>query len=222
MQKPSYGWLLKWILAAILIAVGVTMFFAQSVVFMVTGMAIVIFSLFRVVPLLKTLNKEVLRTLNLVEILFDIILGGIMIWAGVDAYNTGQLDPVWGQVYKYTLVFVLVLRALVFLYSVVFLGEKTEQPKYWAHIIVLILGAMIVPIENFDHAWVAWLLLIISVLGGGYLIYDGAKGYGTYRRYSAELNQTKQVGKDKKIEKELPKTDQPVIEKDDQDRPFVS
>src|SRR5690606_12842398 len=121
----------KWILAAILIAVGVTMFFAQSVVFMVTGMAIVIFSIFRVVPLLKTLNKEVLRTLNLVEILFDIVLGGIMIWAGVDAYNTGQLDPFWGQVDKYTLVFVLVLRALVFLYSVVFLGEKTEQPKYW-------------------------------------------------------------------------------------------
>ena len=32
-MKPSYGWLLKWILAAILIAVGLTMFFQKDLVF---------------------------------------------------------------------------------------------------------------------------------------------------------------------------------------------
>ena len=65
-MKHSYGWLLKWILAAILIAVGLTMFFEQRIIFLVTGIMIVVFALFRVVPLLRSLKKEVLRTINLI------------------------------------------------------------------------------------------------------------------------------------------------------------
>ena len=225
MQKPSYGWLLKWILAAILIAVGFTIFFNQSIVYLTTGIAILVFSIFRIYPLIKSLKKEVLRTLNIVEIVIDLILGGLILYAGIEATNNGgQIDGVWDYLYTYSLVVFFVLRGLVFLYSVVFLGEKTEQPKYWAHIGILMIGAMIFAYPDFNSEFVAWLLLAITLLGGAYLIYDGAKGYGGYRRYSQELNEGKQKDKEKdnKIEKELPNTNQPVVEKEDQDRPFIS
>ncbi len=222
-MKLSYSWLLKWILAAILIGVGFTMFFSKELVFLVTGIVIIVFSLFRVVPLVKSLNKEILRTINIIEILLDLILGGIMIYVGTQALSTDwNPEAIWSVVYKYTLVFVLMVRGIVFLYSTVFLEEKTEQIKFWSHLAIFALGAAIIGIENFNEEWIAWLLLAISLLGGGYLIYDGANGYGNYRKYSQRLNQPKEIAKDSKVEKELPKTDQPAIEKDDKDRPFVS
>ena len=54
--------MVKWF--TILIAVGLTMFFQKDLVFLITGIVIVVFSLFRVVPLVKSLNKEILRTIN--------------------------------------------------------------------------------------------------------------------------------------------------------------
>ena len=64
--NQSYSWVLKFTLAAILVGVGVYIVFAPEVVYTITGMGIIIFSIFRVVPLLKSLNKEFLRTMNLI------------------------------------------------------------------------------------------------------------------------------------------------------------
>ncbi|MFA5380761.1 MAG: hypothetical protein WC296_02300, partial [Candidatus Izemoplasmatales bacterium] len=87
--KFGYGWLIKWILAAILIAGGILIkLFEVQVVYATTGIAIVIFSLLRVVPLLKTLKKEVLRTINLIEIIFDTIIGGLMIYVVFSGNST--------------------------------------------------------------------------------------------------------------------------------------
>ena len=211
-MKPSYGWLLKWILAAILIAVGFTVFFQKEIIFLITGIVIVVFSLFRVVPLMKSLNKEVLRTINLIEIIFDFLLGALMIYVGYEAINSGNaIDPVWSQVYKYTLAFVFIARGIVFFYSTVFLEEKTEQIKFWTHIIIFAIGAVIIGLKDFDEAMIAWLLLTISLLGGGYLVYDGSRGYGKYRQYSLEINNRKE--KQKQVEKDLPATDKPQPEK---------
>lgn len=221
-MKPSYGWLLKWILAAILIAVGLTMFIQQQLVFLITGMVIVVFSLFRVVPLLKSLKKEMLRTINLIEIIFDFLLGILMIYVGYEAINSGNaIDPIWSQVYKYTLAFIFIVRGTVFFYSTVFLEEKTEQIKFWSHILIFGLGALIIGLPNFNEATIGWLLLVISVLGGGYLIYDGSGGYRKYREYSLEVNKDKEIAKPKDVEKELPKSDRPKPEKED-DRPYIS
>ena len=79
-MKYGYGWVLKFILAAILVGVGIYLQFAKDVVFTITGVVIILFSLLRVVPLLKSLNKEVLRTINLIEIIFDTIIGGVLVY----------------------------------------------------------------------------------------------------------------------------------------------
>src|SRR5690554_5553311 len=144
MKKPSYSWLLKWILAAILIGVGLVFFFEESLVYFITGSVIVIFSIFRVWPLLKSLDKEVLRTINLVEIILSTLVGIRLIVIGVKAINN-DLDPSgsWGLVYRYSLVYVLASRAVVFLYSAVLLGEKTEQVKFWTHLLLLPVGTVI-------------------------------------------------------------------------------
>lgn len=220
----GYGWVLKFILAAILLGVGIYMVFANEVVYTITGVAIVIFSLFRVVPLMKSLNKEVLRTLNLIEIIFDTIIGGLMIYIGVTKGSNLNNEAIWAAVYRYGLVFFFYARGLVFFNSVVFLGEKTEIPKFWIHIAALTLGAIIAVLPNFDYRTVGIFFLLMALIGSAYLGYDGFGGYKKYREYSQSLN----IGKEKSehvddaqnIDKKVPKDK--IIEEPEEKRPYVN
>jgi hypothetical protein len=213
-MKYGYGWVLKFVLAAILLGVGIYMVFANEVVYLITGVVIVIFSLFRVVPLLKTLKKEILRTINLIEIIFDAIIGGVLIYVAA----TGQMDnsKLWEEVYRYSLAFFFYARALVFLNSVVFLGEKTEIPKFWIHILAITLGTYIAVTPDFSYATVGIFLLIVSLIGAGYLGVDGFGGYKKYRQFQLELNQGKEKQKEVEQKKEV------ILDEQKEDRPYVN
>jgi hypothetical protein len=216
--KYGYGWLLKLILAAILLGVGIYMVFADQVVYTITGIAIVVYSLVRVVPLLKTLEKEVLRTINLIEIIFDVILGGVMIYAGITKPGTTSWDT-WLAIYKYMLAFFFYARGLIFFSSVAFFEEKTEVPKFWFHIVAITLGPVILLWQNFSPSTLGWIFLFISVAGSAYLGVDGYGGYKKYREYSKSINTKKEVQKDSKIEKEIP---QPIKDEKEQNETYVS
>lgn len=215
--KYGYGWVLKFTLAAILLGVGIYMAFADQVVYAVTGITIVIFSLFRVYPLIKSLNKEILRTLNLIEIIFDTLIGILIIYIAFTYKDTLSEGNLWSQVYRFALVFFFYARGLVYFNSVVFLGEKTEVPKFWIHILVLSLGAIIAVYPNFDYEIVGIFFLIISLFGAVYLGYDGFGGYKKYREFSKQLNDGDSLGKQK--EKQAP---QPIIEEPEEKRPYVN
>ncbi len=215
--KFGYGWLLKFILAAILLGVGIFMVFADEVVYAITGVAIIIFSLLRVYPLLKSLHKEILRTLNLIEIIFDTIIGGVMLYIALT--RDLESEQIWSGVYRFTLAFVFYARGLVFFNSVVFFGEKTEVPKFWIHIVALTLGAIIAVMPGFDYGTVGIFFLIISVIGAAYLGYDGYGGYRKYREYSKSLNEGKKPEKKPVGEKELP---QPITEEKEEKETYIN
>lgn len=213
-MKYGYGWVLKFILAAILLGVGIYMVLADEVVYLVTGVVILIFSVFRVVPLLKTLNKEVLRTLNLIEIIFDTIIGGVLVYVAA----TGQMDSstLWKEVYRFALAFFFYARGLVYFNSVVFLGEKTEVPKFWIHILSLSIGTYIAISPDFSYETVGLFLLVMSLIGSAYLGYDGFGGYKKYRQFQLELNQGKEKGKAIEKQKEV------ILDEQKEDRPYVN
>lgn len=213
-MKYGYGWVLKFILAAILLGVGIYMVLADEVVYLITGVVILIFSLFRVIPLLKTLNKEVLRTINLIEIIFDAIIGGVLVYVAA----TGQMDnsTLWKEVYRFALAFFFYARGLVYFNSVVFLGEKTEIPKFWIHILSLTIGTYIAISPDFSYETVGIFLLVIALIGSAYLGYDGFGGYKKYRQFQLELNQGKE--KEKAIEKQK----EVILDEQKEDRPYVN
>ncbi|MBU0996704.1 MAG: hypothetical protein KKE16_01550 [Firmicutes bacterium] len=218
--KFGYGWLLKWILAAILIAAGILMrIYDETVVYAVTGIAIIIFSALRVVPLLKTLKKEVLRTINLFEIVFDIIVGGFMlfvVFSGKVAPNS--TSNLWTDLYGYLLAFFFFVRGLIYFVSLYYFGEKSEPIKFWFHFICVLLAPsiLVLTIMGVDIIhFLGWLVLFISVGGGLYLGYDGYGGYRKYRESSKALNEGKKDTATPKVEKELPKQ-QPEEEKQEE------
>ncbi|MFA7075175.1 MAG: hypothetical protein WC152_00695 [Candidatus Izemoplasmatales bacterium] len=208
MVKPKYGygWALKFVLAAVLIAVGIFMVVSEDIVYIITGFTIVIFSIFRVYPLLKSLNKEVLRTINLIEILIAIVLGAIMIYAGfTQKDSSGALISPWDGLYRWFLVFFLYTRGLVFFVSTTFFNEKTEVPKFIFHIVALTLGSILAVSSDFEAKTLGWIFFIISIGGAVYLSFDGYGGYRKYREYQKSINQPKEKPKDRNVEKDLPK-----------------
>ena len=218
-QNYGYGWVLKFLLAAILLGIGIYMFFADQVVYLITGVAIIIFSLFRVIPLLKSLKKEVLRTLNIIEIILDLIVGILVTYIAITHGDNLADAQIWATVYRFSLVFFFYARGLVFFHSIAFFGEKTEVIKFWAHIVAISLGAIIAVYPDFDYSTVGVFFLIISLIGSVYLGYDGYGGYKKYREFQLELNEAK--------EKESPKQKEqqkhPVIEEPEEEkRPYVN
>ena len=206
-NKFGYGWIIKWILAAILIAAGILMkIYDKEIVYATTGIVIIIFSLFRVYPLMKTLNKEVLRTINLIEIIFDFILGALMVYV----VFSGKLDivnSIWVGLYGYMLTFFLLARGVIYFVSLYYFNEKSEAIKFWFHLICVSLGSAIFVLTIGSQDIIpslGWMILFISVGGGLYLSYDGYGGYRKYRESSKKINTKKEVVKDTKIEKEAP------------------
>lgn len=218
--KFGYGWLVKWILAAILIAGGILMkLYEVEVVYATTGIAIVLFSLLRVYPLLKTLKKEVLRTINLIEIIFDTIMGGVMVYV---VFSGKSDDSFWIAIYGYLLAVFFYARGLIYMLSLYYFQEKSEPLKFWFHIISLTLGPVIfvLAVMNKDIiSTLGWIVLFISVGGGAYLGYDGYGGYRKYRESSKALNEQKQNQKQPVVEKELPK---PIQEEPEEKQPYAS
>jgi len=222
MNKPKfgYGWLIKWILAAILLAAGILMkIYEVDVVYATTGIAIVMFSLLRVVPLMRTLKKEVLRTINLIEIIFDTIMGGVMIY--VVATQKAD-DPFWIGLYGYLLAVFFYVRGLIYMISLYFFSEKSEPLKFWFHIICITLGPVIFTLTIMGQdiiSTLGWIVLFISVGGGIYLGYDGYGGYRKYRETSKSLNESKRPQPTPNIDKELPKE---IQEEPEKKQPYAS
>ena len=213
MKKPGfgYGWLIKWILAAILIAAGILVKINEvDVVYATTGIAIVMFSLLRVVPLMKSLKKEVLRTINLIEIIFETIMGGLMIWV---VFAGKSNDALWVSIYCYLVAIFFYIRGFIYMVSLYFFGEKTEPLKFWFHLVSITLGSalLVLAILKIDIiSTLGWIVLFISVAGGCYLGYDGFGGYKKYRESSKALNEAKKAEAAKPILDEENK--KPVVE----------
>ncbi len=220
-QKFNYGWAIKWSLAAIIIAAGIlTKIYESNIVYATTGLAVVIFSVFRVVPLMKTLKKEVLRTMNLIEIIFEFIIGGVMIYVGF--FIAQPIPNFWLSMYGYMLTFFLLARGIIYFVSMYYFGEKTEAVKFWVHLFFVGMGPVILTLTILGNniiSTLGWVLLLVALGGAVYLGFDGYGGYKKYREKSKALNSDKPKPKEEKVEKELP---QPTVEEEKQEETYVN
>ncbi|MCK7486777.1 MAG: hypothetical protein MZU97_15665 [Bacillus subtilis] len=113
------------------------------------------------------------------EIIFDTIMGGIMIWV-VFSGNSGQAfwrATIWISCLWYS----SMLRGLIYFISAHFFGEKSEGMKFWFHIFCITIAPALLVLTILRAAdgaddiisTLGWLVLFISVAGGVYLGYDG-------------------------------------------------
>lgn len=198
-------WIIKFILAGILLGVGLFMVFSEDVVYLMTGAILVVFALFRVVPLLKTLKHEVSRTIHLIEVLVTAILGGVLIFASLQLGSDGGNTNLWELIYRYGLGFVFYARGVIYFISTVFFQEKTKVLEFIMHVVSISIGTAIVFNSQFDASFIGIFFLIISIIGSAILTLDGYGGYKKYRL--AFKNDEKKLENQPKKEKTLPLED---------------
>ena len=175
----QYGWIVKLVGAALMIGLaifmGVKPLVAEGIVIPFIGAAIIVYSIVRLVPFVKTQKNDLVKTMNIMEITIDIAIGLAMIL--VTLLVTGGLGVVFG----YLLGLYFIMRGAIHFYSVSIGAEKSDFPLYLFHVLALVIGSYIFTSGDFTPTVLVWIILGFSVVAGGYLSYDGFKGYKVYR-----------------------------------------
>lgn len=198
-------WIIKFILAGILLGVGLFMVFSEDVVYLMTGAILVVFALFRVIPLLRTLKHEVSRTMHLIEVLVTAILGGVLIFASLQLGSDGGNTNLWELIYRYGLGFVFYARGVIYFIATVFFQEKTKVLEFIIHVVSISIGTAIVFNSQFNASFIGIFFLIMSIIGSAILTLDG---YGGYKKYRLSFkNDEKHLENQPKKEKTLPLED---------------
>ena len=176
----NYGWLLKVTGAALVLGLAIFLEISddgEDIVSIFIGFAIVMYSVIRLVPFVKTQKSDLIKTINIIEITIDFAIGLALILIPLlleDGFGNSKL-------FGYFLGSYLLLRGIVHFYSVSSHHEKNDLPLFIFHIAAIMVGTILFYETAFDLAILIHIILVLSVVSGGYLGYDGYNGYNTYR-----------------------------------------
>ncbi len=174
----QYSWVVKIVGAALLLALALFLEIGngEGIVIPFIGAAIIIYSVIRLVPFVKTQKNDLIKTINIIEITVDIGIGLVLIV--VEMFTKADLG-VW---FGYLLGFYLMIRGTVHFYGVSLGAEKSDVVLFIFHIFALVVGSYIFFFNGgFTAGILIHIILGFSVAAGGYLIFDGYRGYNVYR-----------------------------------------
>ncbi len=177
----NYGWLLKTTGAALILGLAIFLEISkdgESIVSIFIGFAIVMYSVVRLVPFVKTQKSDLIKTINIIEITIDFAIGLALILVPL-LLTTGFGNT---DLFRYLLGTYLLLRGVVHFYSVSSHHEKNDLPLFIFHISAIVVGTILFYEPAFNLAILIHIILVISIVSGGYLGYDGYKGYNVYRQ----------------------------------------
>jgi hypothetical protein len=203
-----YSWVFKFVGAALLIGLGIVLRVMDlaHLVEAFIGILIAGYAVMRLVPFIKTQKSDLIKTINIVEIVLNILVAVVFIG------NALFYGESLGQIFGWLFSGVLIARGMVHFYGISYGAEKGDHPSYFFHIATLIVGTIVLT-QGWDAEQIIWLMLFLSITSGAYLGYDAYGGYSLYRK----RKQLHQEASDRK-EVELPKEDVPRKEDPERER----
>lgn len=234
----SYKFWFKIFGAVLLVILGFILLFqkqaATSIVLMFTGGVFSLYAIIRVVPLMKTLEKGSSKVLCFVEILIDLIIGVLLIFLSIKNFGDEQTGIVKfaSENYNILIGFVLWLRGFVYFVSTILFAEKTDNIQLFVHIAVITFGSFLFGVK-IDASKIALALAILAFVCGVVIAGSGFFDYGKYRSNVKDVREKKDDKKKTSKKKEAParkgkkeiddpEDRTPLIDHNDDDRPYVS
>ncbi len=195
-----YGWAFKFVGAVLLIGLAMILYFSTDFYKWVeafVGLLIAGYAIIRLVPFIKTQKSDLIKTINVVEIVLNLLVATVFIGS---AFLT---EDGLGSVFGYMFGAVLLARGTVHFYGVSDGHEKGDHPTFFFHIATLIIGTYVL-FRGVDIQDIIILILLLALGAGGFIGIDAYGGYNLYRR-------RKQM--EKPVQKDVPKpSDVPVKE----------
>ena len=173
----KYGFVLKLIGAALLVGLAIVLYInmeeVQDVVVAILASSIIIYAVVRLVPYVRTQGSDLVKTINIMEITVDVLLGAAMLIVQF------TVDGGLGKALGYMLGAYLIIRGMVHFFGVSEGKEKSDYVLYFFHIACLVVGGIVIVSGDIRPSLFVWILLVFSGVAGIYLFYDGGKGYNT-------------------------------------------
>lgn len=177
----NYGWLLKVTGSALILGLAIFLKLSddgEDIVSIFIGFAIVMYSIVRLVPFVRTQKSDLIKTINIIEITIDFAIGLALILIPL-VLEEGFGDS---RIFGILLGTYLLLRGVIHFYSVSSHKEKSDLLLFIFHIAAVMVGTILFWEDAFDLAILINIILVLSIASGGYLGYDGYNGYNSYRR----------------------------------------
>ncbi len=172
----KYTWTLYIIGAALLLTLFVFLFFetGKSIVIPFVGAIILISSGIRLVPYVKTQKNDLVKTVNIIEITIDVLIGFVFLLVP----TLTEVDL--GEVFGWLLGLYLMLRGSVHFFGVSMQVEKSDFALFIYHILTLIIGSY-VAFSGFKEETLILLIQAFSIIAAVYLSFSGYNGFSRYR-----------------------------------------
>ncbi len=201
-----YSWVFKFIGAALLIGLAMILYFAEldKWVEAFVGLLIAGYAIIRLVPFIKTQRSDLIKTINIIEIVFNLLVATVFI--GGAFLTEDGLEAVFGYMFGG----VLIARGMVHFYGLSDGNEKGDHPTYFFHIAALIIGTIVI-FEGVQIRDIILLILILSLGASGFIGYDAYGGYSMYRRRK-QMEQPK--AKEVPQPSDVPRKEDPAKEQD--------
>ena len=204
-----YLWLFEFIGAAIILGVGLVCKFVPAVLYFIVGIIFVFLGLFRIIPLVKTTEDKLLKWFYAGEMLIELAAGVVLI---VLAIKKGADIDGNKAIFGYIIGGILYLHGFVYFLGTSLRKDVTTFLPFLANIILLTVGTWIVASGGFTSSTLGWVILAFAILSAGFIVFNGIKGYSSYRHEIA----AKRITENAKLEetKDAPTSEQIEIEKD--------
>ena len=207
----KYLWLFEFIGAAIILGVGLVCKFVPAALYFIVGIIFVFLGLFRIIPLVKTTEDKLLKWFYAGEMIIEIAAGAVLI---ILAITKGEEIDESKAIFGYIIGGILYLHGFVYFLGTSLRKDVTTFLPFLANIILLTVGTWIVASGGFTSKTLGWVILAFAILSAGFIVFNGIKGYSSYRHEIA----AKRITENAKLEdaKEAPTSDQIEIQKDEE------
>lgn len=208
----NYAWFIKAVGAALLLALALTLYFVDVAVLIeaFVGVIILVYALIRLIPFVKTQRNDLIKTINIIEITLNILVGATFLIVAITS------EEGLGSLFGYLLGGVLFVRGMVHFYGLSNGAEEGDHVTYFFHIAAIAIGTLIL-YRGFNSEDLVILLMVIALIGTAYLGYDSFNGYNLYRKGKTMETSTSDTVQDR------PRKgyDMPGDSDEDRDRPVA-
>ena len=177
----KYNWLCEFIAAGALLALAIVLPFEKGVdlVYYLVGSLFLVFSIYRVYPILKRDKKWILRIVFIVEALLFLSLGlTIIIVGSKDPEKAEELKKVLG----YLIGTGFFVRGAVFFLGTSVFTESGDWITYFLHLVLLTFGVVIFTRGGFSASALRWAIFGILLAVIIFIVIFGVRHFMVYKK----------------------------------------